>query len=205
VSRKIAQFSFAIAVISITLLIGWAGFTSITSTSLAVIPAHSAAANVVNRPTIPLPQPVFLLEEETPAAATSGQGLVSNTSTEIVPGGLVAGQAVDRMWETTAKLAWQVSAEPLTPSNWFITGIVKRGAQTQIIVQFEGDPKPRFLKIGDVLPGGGRLAWVRPDAIGVITTDRKKLNVAVLHGAPENQPSSALSGSHVTPIKEPRR
>lgn len=99
---------------------------------------------------------------------------------DIIPGGVIAGDAVGRMWETTASQAWQVRATPITPPNWYITGVVQRGEKTQIIVQFDGEPAPRFLKIGDVLPGGGKLAWVRPDAIGIITPNRKRIGVSVL-------------------------
>lgn len=130
---------------------------------------------------------VFPLENEpqsTPdvvAPMASSQEL-KTTDPEIVPGGVVLGQAVERMWETTANLAWQVRPAPLTPPNWFITGVVKRGDQSQIIVQFDGEPAPRFMKIGDLLPGGGRLAWVRSDAIGVVMPGRKSLGVPVLSG-----------------------
>lgn len=204
-SRKLALFLGVVMVVSAMLLGGWAGFISIRSTPAAVIPAHSTAVKAASGPIIPFPQPVPPPEEETPAQAISAQGLVSNKPFEIVPGGMVVGQAVDHMWETTTKLDWQVSPTPLTPPNWFITGVVKRGEQTQIIVQFDGESKPRFLKIGDVLPGGGKLAWVRPDAIGVITPSRKKLNVAVLHGEPENPLSPALSASQIKSTLQPKQ
>jgi hypothetical protein len=112
---------------------------------------------------------------------------------EIVPGGAVAGNAVNRLWETTASQPWQVRAAPITPPNWTITGVVQRGDKTQIIVQFDGEPAPRFLKIGDVLPGGSKLAWVRPGTIGVVTPNRKRLGVPVLPNIFE--PAAAPSAS----------
>ena len=110
---------------------------------------------------------------------------------EIIPGGAVVGNAVQRMWEASANLAWQVRATPITAPNWYITGVVQRGDKTQIIVQFDGEPAPRLLKLGDVLPGGGKLAWVRPGAIGVVTPNRKRLGVPVLSG--DQEPGAALS------------
>lgn len=115
-------------------------------------------------------------EETLPAAGPAGPTEPAN----IIPGGAVAGDAVNRMWETTAGQPWQVRTTPITQPNWFITGVVQRGEKTQIIVQFDGEPSPRFLKIGDTLPGGGKLAWVRPDAIGIITPNRKRIGVSVL-------------------------
>ena len=103
------------------------------------------------------------------------------------------------MWETTAGQAWQVRAAPITPPNWYITGVVQRGEKTQIIVQFDGEPTPRFLKIGDTLPGGGKLAWVRPGTIGVITPNRKRIGVPVLSdNSPQTPVHSTGTGKNNT-------
>lgn len=104
----------------------------------------------------------------------------ANLDTVVVPGGVMEGNLVDRMWETNAQQAWQVRSQPLTPQNWYITGVVQRGTATQVIVQFDGEPTPKFFKIGETLPGGSKLAWVRPDAIGVVTPNKKKIDVPVL-------------------------
>ena len=167
--------------------------------------AHSVAASpdnpskIVNPhaksagPPIALPRALTddpPLEEILPNAGSAASATATATAKDpdIVPGGAVAGNVVNRMWETTASQPWQVRAAPITPPNWFITGVVQRGEKTQIIVQFDGEPTPRFLKIGDVLPGGGKLAWVRPGAIGVITPKHKRIGVPVMSDSPAPAP-----------------
>lgn len=81
------------------------------------------------------------------------------------------------LWENTAKTPWKVRATPLSAADWHITGVVKRGKQTQIIVQFDDDPAPHMLKVGDNLPGGAVLSWIKSDAIGVITQDQQLLRL----------------------------
>lgn len=204
-SRKLTQFLAVLLIVSSALLGGWAGFISTRTPPAAAISAPATATKAANEPVIFFPPPLVLPEIDDPTQAASAPQPGTGNTSEIIPGGMLAGQAADRMWETTANLAWQVRAEPLTPLNWFITGVVRRGNQTQIIVQFDGEPQPRFLKIGDVLPGGGKLAWVRPDAIGVITPGRKKLDVSVLSGAAEHNSSPATSASKAKPSEPPRR
>ena len=182
--KPTANIAFATALMVGTAILGaWWGQRSAHSvtnshsnTSKSAIPSAKAAG-----PHIAFPRPLAtelpmedILSPATPAS------LPSTKVPDIVPGGAVTGHAVVRMWETTANQAWQVRAAPITPPNWYITGVVQRGEKTQIIVQFDGEPTPRFLKIGDVLPGGGKLAWVRPDAIGIITPNRKRIGVSVL-------------------------
>lgn len=130
----------------------------------------------------PLPSAAARAEPVQAAASSAKRGADTrqDSAATIVPGGVVEGDAVDRMWETNAQQSWQARAKPLTPPNWYITGVVRRGEQTQIIVQFDGDPVPKFFKVGDTLPGGGRLAWVRSDAIGVVTPNHKKIDLPVL-------------------------
>lgn len=166
----------------------WWGQHSVTASpsnpSKTATPSAKAAG-----PHIALPRPLANapVQEEILAPADSAASATAKAA-DIVPGGAMAGHAVDRMWETTASQAWQVRAAPITPPNWYITGVVQRGEKTQIIVQFDGEPNPRFLKIGDVLPGGGKLAWVRTGTIGVVTPNRKRIGVPVLSDSPTPAP-----------------
>ena len=162
--------------------------TSHSNASKAAAPSAKAAGPHIAFPR-PLAAELPLEEILSPANPASSP---STKAPDIVPGGAVAGHAVDRMWETTANQAWQVRAAPITPPNWYITGVVQRGEKTQIIVQFDGEPAPRFLKIGDVLPGGGKLAWVRPGTIGVVTPNRKRIGVPVLS---DNPPPASIPSS----------
>ncbi|MDP2401812.1 MAG: hypothetical protein U1D25_06160 [Hydrogenophaga sp.] len=156
---------------------------------------------------VPLPRALDSepLQEEM-ISSPSSKGSVAGAAGQppkIVPGGVVAGSDFNRLWETTAIQPWQVRAVPITAPNWIITGVVQRGKNTQIIVQFDGEPAPRFLKIGDVLPGGSTLAWVGPGTIGVVTPNRKRLAVPVLPNIFEPA-ASASPGQKPTPTPTSR-
>jgi hypothetical protein len=60
--------------------------------------------------------------------------------------------------------------------------VVQQGDSTRVMVQFQGESTVRFYKVGDVLPGGSQLAWVKPGAIGVVTPKSQKLEVPILSG-----------------------
>lgn len=179
--KPTANIALAVALIAGAAALGiWWGQRSAHSVvPTATNPSRTEASLAPSAgPRIALP-PALADQPREEILAPTGPATATQTA-DIIPGGAVAGDAVDRMWETTASQAWQVRATPITPPNWFITGVVQRGEKTQIIVQFDGEPTPRFLKIGDVLPGGGKLAWVRPGAIGIITPNRKRIGVSVL-------------------------
>ena len=100
-----------------------------------------------------------------------------------------AGTALQQMWDLGAQAEWKVRPAPLSRPNWRISGVVQRGEQTQVIVQIDGEPAPKFFKIGDMLPGGAKLAWVKPNVIGVVMPKVGAMAVPVLSGqAPENKP-----------------
>lgn len=177
-SRATGYYISVFLIVVLTAMVfGRAGW--VTTEAPIVISNIKAQAKGGTTPFIAFPPPLLEPLESATLPAAPGTRSDAAESPEIVPGGAVSGQAVVRMWEINANQTWQVRSAPLTPPNWFITGVVKRGDQTQIIIQFDGEPQPRFFKIGDVLPGGGKLGWVKPDAIGVITPTRKKLSVAL--------------------------
>lgn len=154
----------------------WAGTTTqhaITQSSdTASVP--ESATEVVQLPPGSLPPTVVALPEK---------------DSDSPPGPLLT------LWESTANTPWSVRATPLTPVDWHVTGVVRRGKQTQIIVQFDNDPAPHMLKIGDSLPGGGVLVWVKSDAIGILTPDRQRLRLPLFERdsatqSPSNSPTS---------------
>ncbi len=99
-----------------------------------------------------------------------------------------AGSAMQQMWDLGAQAEWKVRPAALSRPNWRINGVVQRGEQTQAIVQIDGEQAPRFFKIGDTLPGGAKLAWVKPNVIGVVMPKVGALAVPVLDGqAPEQK------------------
>ena len=120
-----------------------------------------------------------------PASATpaTAKPAVAAARPDVMPAGWGGASAnLEQMWESNARAEWAVRATPLTAPNWRISGVVQRGGETQVMVQFDGDPTMKFLKIGDVLPGGGKLAWVKPDVIGVAFAKRQPVSVPVLGG-----------------------
>ena len=92
------------------------------------------------------------------------------------PGGFPV-SVLQEMWEVSLQTPHKIADTPLTAENWFITGVVMRGDEQQVIVQRGSDPKPHFHKVGDLLPGGARIAWVRPNAIGLITPKSEKISL----------------------------
>lgn len=106
-----------------------------------------------------------------------------------------ASASLAQMWESNARAEWAVRAIPLTAPNWRISGVVQRGGETQVMVQFDGDPAMKFLKIGDALPGGGKLAWVKTDVIGVAFAKRAPVSVPVLGGPMESAPANASASA----------
>lgn len=174
-------------------------------TSPTPVANGATAPTAVNGPQTPRPRPIADTSAAPLQAGSTGAPTpAADTSKpeEIIPGGATTATVVERMWETNASKAWQVRPIPLTLPNWFITGVIQRGEQTQIIVQFDGDPQPRFLKIGDTLPGGGKLSWVRPNAIGVIMPDKRIVGVSIW---PEDQSASKQPSSGPQKTAKPRR
>ena len=140
-----------------------------------------------NRPPIVF-DPGVAIAAATAASAAASASLASGkpkkpAPVDIAPGGW-AGQGgdIERAWESNAQAGWSVRATPLTPPNWRISGVVQRGSQTQVIVLIDGEPNPKFFKIGDTLPGGAKLAWVQPDVVGVVVPKDGNIALPVLEG-----------------------
>jgi len=108
-------------------------------------------------------------------------------------------EPLSQIWEFNAQQAPEMLPQALTEPNWYIGGVVQQGDNTRVMVQFQGESQVRFYKIGDILPGGSKLAWVKPGAIGVITPKRKKLQVPILDGVQANNP-----GANANPGKSTR-
>lgn len=161
---------------------------------LHALPADSPTAPPTTAPAAPpIAQPRPIIDTQ----ADSTAGTPTNTPTDpadIIPGGATTTGATERMWEANAQKPWQTRPTPLTRPNWYITGAVQRGTATQVIVEFEGDPQPQFLKIGDRLPGGGTLAWVRANTIGVLTPEKKIVGLAIDPDEPVSLEPPAAKG-----------
>ncbi len=125
------------------------------------------------------------------------------TTTTVTPVGWAGtGSALQQMWESNARTEWKVRPAPLTAPNWRISGVVQRGPQTQVIVQFDGETVPRFFKLGDVLPGGAKLAWVKPNVIGVVLVQNDALALPVLDGQTQSSvPASATPSNPAASTK----
>lgn len=127
------------------------------------------------------------------ALTTSGTTAGATPTAEVMPAGWArASGSLDQMWESNAAGGWNVRATPLTRPNWRISGVVQRGGQTQVIIQFDGETATQFFKVGDVLPGGGKLTWVKHDVIGVSFPQQKPITVPLVED-PFQPASSAAS------------
>ena len=158
------------------------------------------------RPPVPFDIAAALADIAAEAAARSpalaapvspmAAGLAKATPPVVLPAGWSAGNtSLDQLWEGNAKAEWAVRATPLTAPNWRISGVVQRGKETLVMVQFDSDPAVQFLKIGDPLPGGGKLAWVKPDVIGVAFAKRAPVAIPVLGGSPAPASSSTTAAT----------
>jgi len=185
-----------IAVLTLTGLAGatgwWAG--SVNSPSVQVkAPAHSknssaktaspAGLNLPEPPDILTPAELVVLTPPPPAPVTAPY---DDVATRKVQAALLADRTEikdDPMiaaWEVTMRRPPKFSPSPLTPPDWKITGVMQRGADQEVIVQRGNDPKPYFHKVGDALPGGARIAWVKPDAVGLILPKHKVVAVPLV-------------------------
>lgn len=167
------------------------------------------APSFYTRPPVPFDIAAALAEIAAEVAARSpasaapvspmAAGPAKVTPPVILPAGWgPASTSLDQLWEGNAKAEWTVRATPLTAPNWRISGVVQRGGETLVMVQFDGDPAMKFLKIGDPLPGGGKLAWVKPDVIGVAFAKRPPVAIPVMGGPPAsagNPATVATTGS----------
>lgn len=174
------------------------------SNSVSNAASMSQGEVIVAQPRFARPPPVFDAVEalaaqaslvaatatavQRPSSAGSPSPAGQRTASAPVPAAVVptgwqgTGSALLQMWDLGAQSEWAVRPAPLSPRNWRISGVVQRGEQTQAIVQFDGDPAPKFFKIGDTLPGGAKLAWVKPNVIGVVMPKTGVLAVPVLDG-----------------------
>lgn len=135
------------------------------------------AASAADAPRGVAPRPLALPHPPTmPAAEERSPPEIAEKSGIPPPGGFPV-SVLQEMWEVSLQMPHKIGDKPLTAENWFITGVVMRGAEQQVIVQRGSDPKPHFHKVGDLLPGGARIAWVRPNAIGLITPKSEQISL----------------------------
>jgi hypothetical protein len=175
----------ALLLLASALVGGWAGWQH--SHSAAPAPDTLAQPGPVIPPNIRPVQIDFPPETDTP------------------PGGDPLTAELSQIWETNAQQAPATLPQALTQPSWYITGVVQQGDNTRVMVQFQGEPTVRFFKVGDTLPGGSRLAWVQPGAIGVVTPKRKSIQVPILQsGAPPAPPQGkATPAEHLAKPQTP--
>ena len=220
----LAFIGIALVAISIVAGIGWGittansqavasaspgGISGTSYSNNAISPSASMGKGevVVTQPRFVRPPAVFdpieaLAVQASVAATTSTAvqpqptqaGSASATRAVVPTGWQGTGSPLAQMWDLGAQADWAVRPAPLSPRNWRISGVVQRGEQTQAIVLFDGDPAPKFFKIGDTLPGGAKLAWVKPNVIGVVMPKAGVLAVPVFGGqAPDQGPANSQS------------
>ena len=82
--------------------------------------------------------------------------------------------AARNLWGTVVAAPPPVT--PLEPS-WRIMGVVKVGAERQVVLSVENLPA-QMLKVGDKLPGGARMVEISDDYVCVLVNGkRRKLSV----------------------------
>jgi hypothetical protein len=135
----------------------------------AVEPSGSTAASGQSAAMVlPLPPSVTAGIRPSPRAPAPARSAIPP------PGGYPV-DVLQEMWEASLLMPRKVADTPLTAENWFITGVFTRGDEQQVIVQRGNDPKPHFHKVGDTLPGGAQINWVRPNVIGLTTPGKESI------------------------------
>ena len=171
--KRIAVLLVAFAVVLAA--VAWVGRRQALG-ELRATAARSATKNVANRTPLTLPRPPA--DGAIEASASEGARSINATTpaqTGLPPPGGFPIDVLQEMWELALLAPRQISARALTPENWFITGVLTRGTEQVVMVQRDSDPKPIFRKVGDELPGGARIAWVGPNAIGLVTPKSERI------------------------------
>lgn len=150
-ARRTSQIASAVVILGAALLAGTWGYNQTLqpnqtdSTEISPAPIYPAGYSPVKIDHPPQRQEKALKQ----AAATANK----------------TPDPLSQVWEFNAQQPPELLAQPLTEPNWYITGVVQQGDNTRVMVQFQGENQVRFYKIGDVLPGGSKLAWVKPEPL----------------------------------------
>jgi hypothetical protein len=123
-----------------------------------------------------------------------GAGMAARS---LVAGGEQKGTALDRVWEPVVRQPIAVNPQPASAPDWRVMGAVQRGETAFLLVKFDGQPETRMLKLGDKLPGGGTVGWVKPNALGVIYGKQETLDVPILQGQIEQERLRRLQAGKV--------
>jgi hypothetical protein len=111
--------------------------------------------------------------------APIGAGMAAR---DLVAGGEQKGTALDNVWESAVRQPVVVNALPASAPDWRVMGAVQRGDKAFLLVKFDGQPETRMFAIGDKLPGGGTVGWVKPNNLGVVYGKQESLDVPILQG-----------------------
>lgn len=146
---------------------GWLAWEQARRQSDLALVGASSTSMAQSRPlALPLPPG----SEPRPGEAPATQ----DRSGPVPPGGFPL-DVLQEMWEVALQTPYKVSEKPVTPEDWFITGVFTRGTEQLVMVQRDSDPKPQFRKVGETLPGGARIVWVRPNEIGLVTPKSERI------------------------------
>jgi hypothetical protein len=76
-------------------------------------------------------------------------------------------------WGKNAQGTMTLAGPPPDP-NWQILGAMKRGPESYLILQVEGEPE-RTLMVGNSLPGGGKILEIRENVLCVLVNKKRRL------------------------------
>ena len=99
-------------------------------------------------------------------------------------------------WEANAQQRPSPPVQSLTEPSWVVNGVVLQGDQSQLMLRFSGQEQVHFYRLGDTLPGGSKLLWIEATAIGVLTPQKKTIQIPILEGL-------ALPGEHNVSSAQP--
>lgn len=178
-ARILLALAVAVLVIAAAAWWGWEGAED------ARLERERASASAMDRsarrPLVLVEPPVVIrknLEPTLPPKPVNATG--TPPPRKAVAGGAKSDPLVD-MWEAAYLRPPVTSGEPLTPPRWVIVGVANRGDQQIVMVQRGSDPTPHYYKVGDTLPGGARIVWVKPGVVGLATPRRERIELSLDH------------------------
>lgn len=83
------------------------------------------------------------------------------------------------LWESTAQTPWRVRDNPLSHSDWYVSGLVKRNEKTQILIKFSDQPNIKIYSINDVLPGNFKIINVDSQHIDLRSAKNKSIRLPI--------------------------
>ena len=79
------------------------------------------------------------------------------------------------MWGIKVDKAGTADDKALTPPNWRVIGVFRRGDASQVVVRSADSPTPQLLSVGDALPGGSRILTIDEGFLAIELNGKRRV------------------------------